>query len=395
VKPNNSVVVFPRYLCSDLQDLTLSLLYFDLLVLSTPAGSFPPTPQHVREHWPTLEGLLSKDAGTILNFCLSRWGEALEDAATASRILEPLKEQGILTFAYMTYPAGSSSWNEIDDAFNSRPGLAQACDRAVEVPVASCEFVRHAFLEMLLEAKGSLDDLALYLNKLAKELAWDDILVRSMGLRLNALSSASASGCVLSTSVPALMALSQLGVSDEMSAAEFSRDEIADIIACEIFHTVLQPAIPARPFTRKRAKELASLREKRYDSLCDLREKCFELAVEVDAPLWTDKMVEQVQYLARRRLQKPAAELLHLNSRAAAEYFGTLFEDEKAWLMLAGFIGTTLAAVSGAVPLAVAGTTPIGVLTVMAAKAVSALRWRSQQLKESEVAFVYYAHKAL
>jgi len=386
--------VFPRYVGSGLEGLTLSFLYFDSLLLPTPTGSFPPTLQYVRGHWPKVRGLLSDDAARLLGFCLAEWSEALDDAVTAAEVLQPLRAQRVIVLPYLAYPAGSAAWQEIDEGFERRPELALVCDQAVDVPVACSEFVRHVFLELLLEFKMSARDLASHLNGLLRKHKWDDVLVRSMALRFNAIAPMKG-GSVLCTSLQAARALSEWPEGQQAGGdIELSRADIADIVGCEIFHRVLHPALGLGSLTRKRVERLAKLRGDRHAELCNLREKCFELGTEVDAPLWTPEMVSQVQTIVRRTLEKPVAEMLHLNTRSARDYFTSLLEDKLFWAALVGFVGGLCGAAAGAPP-PTAPAAASGALCLTASKAVTALRRRSQKLEESELSFVYYAGREI
>lgn len=394
LKPDNPALVFPRYVGSGLEGLAVSFLYFDSVLLPTPAGSVRPTPEHVMERWPRVRAHLTDEAATLLTVCLTHWSAALHDVTAAAELLEPLCAQGTILFPYLAYPAGSAAWQEIEETFDRRPDLAVVCDKAVEVPVACSEFVRHVFLELLLELKMSCSDLASYLNSLLRKHKWDDVLIRSMALRFNAIAVMKGES-VLCTSLQAARALSEWGEGEQAGGdIELSRTDIADVVACEIFHRVLHPALSFGSLTRKRVERLAKLRGDRYAELCNLRERCFELGTEVDAPLWTPEMLTQVQKVVRRRLEKPVADMLHLNTRSARDYFASLLEDKLFWVTLVGFVGGLFAGASG-VPAPAAPAGASGVLCVTASKAVSALRRRSQKLEESELSFVYYAQRQL
>jgi hypothetical protein len=377
--------------------LTVSFLYFDTLLIGMPTGALPPTSDYLRESWEQVSNAVSEDCRRFLHMVLSQRQQALDDSVTASDLLQPLKEQGVvLTFAY-AYPGGSSVWEQVEELFDENPGLSTACDRAVDPAVACCEFARHVFLERYLELGRSARELASYVEGLFRSYQWDDILVRSMGLRFMALP-ASETPSILATSAPSLRAIGEFGsvMSQGQGGGSEVRD-VTDVIACEIFHRILRPLLGR--FDESHIAKIAELRARRYQELVNFRDACYDLATKVDAPLWSASMAKDVERLIRRKLSKPIAEMLDLNSRAVRGYFDSLLSDPRFLGMLILSVVGALLVASGQslaeLPAEVqAGGGASGALSVLAARAYAAWRERATGLAEHELSFVYYLHRS-
>ncbi len=395
----DAIFVFPSYLSRNLEGLTISFLYFDTLLIGMPTGVLPPTSDYLRQSWQQVSNAVSEDCRRFLRMVLSQRQQAIEDSVTASDLLQPLKEQGVvLTFAY-AYPGGSSVWQQVEELFDKNPGLAAACDRAVDPAVACCEFARHVFLERYLELGKSARDLASYVQRLFEGKQWDDILVRAMALRFMALP-ASETPSILATSASSLRAIGEFG--SVMAEGQVQGDgsevrDVTDVIACEVFHRILRPLLGR--FDESHIGKIAELRAQRYEELVNLRDACYDLATGVGAPLWSPSMAKDVERLIRRRLTKPIAEMLDINSRAVREYFDSLLSDP-------GFLATLVLSVVGAL-LAASGQSlaelppelqmgggASGALSVLAARAYAAWRKRATVLAEHELSFVYYLHRS-